>query len=917
MGENINIDGVRFKVEADLSKLEADLKKGEGAAKKGGESLGHAAGKGFAGTLKNNTNSALNSIENQAGSMGSKVSGVFTKIGVAAAAAFAVDKVITFFKSAVEEAEKAEKASGKIGKGAADSFKKAQEEMDTSISAIKQTIGAPLLSLVRQVTQGLATILTGLSKVATSIVEAFNGKQPEKIVETYQKQKKSLTDLGAELDKLNKNTKRSAEEEVKFLELKDKLNDELKKLGISYQEAAKGATSYGDATRYAVNVEKRRAQAQLLDQAQAVTQSPRALEDFENRTELERIKRSGGGLSDRARYLAREVAEYKKEQDQRAKLAAELRTKAANIDAEIKKGDKVSTEQGGGGGQSAQEARFLDSRLRLETIFQNQKYTIDKAASLRRSGDIDKAEYERRKDMANEEARQAVEYELGSLRAGYAQFIEETHMAKLEAIKSEADNARRMSYNLLEAELKQAGTNEEKLQKAKESNAKRIGDIKEAQARKEANLTLESYVKTLQAANATTTGLANIANAKNAGGAIGGAGGLLSGASGFSDKLKGLGIVGTGISAIGGIISTVTDLFGKSEAERQREAEEQKRRDEAALKIFELQASYQRQQLELAQANAKLPFENLTRQLRLIDIEAGKQRLSGVDEATVNSTRLSARSSAIQGVLSSQANTIGGGQLFGGQGSSAEALTGFLSERAAQSVSVAHFMSLVQAMAAGGDMSVMNEYARQAQTFKGRIPDQLFSVIEPFLASIATYNSLRNSGASIGETSGASINVAGAATRAFNLAQGINSEISSDTGIAENLLSVIEQDQQTQLEIAQNTKKTAENTTKLVETPQRQSSIIDISRGYTRSLGQVLNPGITNTALPASVKAAVLATDIQKSIQERSLDKLQNIETIQRDSRELLAIIAKGVNSTASGSLLAELESLYRRSIAA
>jgi hypothetical protein len=156
-----------------------------------------------------------------------------------------------------------------------------------------------------------------------------------------------------------------------------------------------------------------------------------------------------------------------------------------------------------------------------------------------------------------------------------------------------------------------------------------------------------------------------------------------------------------------------------------------------------------------------------------------------------------------------------------------------------------------------------------------------------------------------------------ARSAALSPASALKSEITSDTSIAENLLSVVEQQQQIQLEIANSTKKTADNTTKLVETPQRQSSIIDISRGYTRSLGQVLNPGITNTGLPSSIKAAVLATDIQKSIQERSLDKLQNIETIQRDSRELLAIIAKGVNSTASGSLLAELESLYRRSIAA
>lgn len=914
MGEKIDIDGVRFKVEADLSKLEADLKKGESTAKKGGEGLGHAAGKGFAGTLKSNTNSALNSIENQAGSMGSKVSGVFTKIGVAAAAAFAVDKVITFFKSAVDEAEKAEKASGKVGKGAADSFKKAEADIDEAIVNIKKTIGGPLLSLVRTLYDAVATVLGGITKIVNKIADAFTTKDAEQIAAAYQKQRNELRALGSEMDRLSSINKRTAEEELQLAKLKETLADRAQKLGINYAELTQKTKSYKEQLQEVERIERAQAKAEVGRLGASLQGGLGYLEQRRDELKADMARARSRGDRQSIIEINKEILELGPRIERQKRTIDETIKRFKDMDAPLK--EEAKAEAPGApvsGGQSAQEARFLDSRLRLVTIEENRAYTIKKAIRETNEG----KERERRIAMANEEARQAVEYELGSLRAGYAQFIEETHMAKLEAIKSEADNARRMSYNLLEAELKQAGTNEEKLQKAKESNAKRIGDIKEAQARKEANLTLESYVKTLQAANATTTGLANIANAKNAGGAIGGAGGLLSGASGFSDKLKGLGIVGTGISAIGGIISTVTDLFGKSEAERQREAEEQKRRDEAALKIFELQASYQRQQLELAQANAKLPFENLTRQLRLIDIEAGKQRLSGVDEATVNSTRLSARSSAIQGVLSSQANTIGGGQLFGGQGSSAEALTGFLSERAAQSVSVAHFMSLVQAMAAGGDMSVMNEYARQAQTFKGRIPDQLFSVIEPFLASIATYNSLRNSGASIGETSGASINVAGAATRAFNLAQGINSEISSDTGIAENLLSVIEQDQQTQLEIAQNTKKTAENTTKLVETPQRQSSIIDISRGYTRSLGQVLNPGITNTALPASVKAAVLATDIQKSIQERSLDKLQNIETIQRDSRELLAIIAKGVNSTASGSLLAELESLYRRSIAA
>lgn len=911
MAEKIDIDGVRFKVEADLSKLEGDLKKGEGAAKKGGENLGKAAGQGFAGTLKSNTSSALNSIEGQAGTMGSKVSGVFAKIGVAAAAAFAVDKVITFFKSAVDEAEKAEKASGKVGKGAADSFKKAEADIDAAIVNIKQVIGGPLLSVVRTVTTALAQILTGVAKVGTAIAEAFNGKQPEKIVEAYQKQKKSLIDLGDELDKLSKNTKRSAEEEVRFLELKDKLNEELKKLGISYQDAAKGATSYGDATRYAANVEKRRAQQTLLDQAQAVTQSPRALEDFENRMELERLKRSGNGLSDRARYLAREQAEYKKEQEQRARLAKELRDKAANIDAEIKKGEKAQTDAGGGRSDSFQEQRFIDSRLRLVTIEENRAYTIKKAYADK----LSKEETERRIFMANEEARQATEYELGSLRSGYAQFIEDTHMAKLEAIQAEADNAKRLSYNLLEAELAQAWGNEEELQELKEQNAQRIAEIEEAAAEKQQELNLESFARTMNAANATTSGLASIANARNAGGAIGGAGGVLSGVSGFSDKLKGLGFIGSGISAVGGLIGTLTDLFGKSDAERAREAEEQKRRDEEAKKIMELQAGYQRRQLELAEANAKLPFENLARKLRLTDIEAGKQRLAGVDEATITTNRLASRSALINEVLTAQAGTISGGQLFGGQGASADALTTFLSERAAQAVAVTQFTQLMESINGGGSYGQYDETARQLATYKGKIPDKLFALAVPIIDAMTAARSALGDG-----TFESHIQASAAAVytgKTIGAVRALSSEIGSDTAIAENLLSVIEQQQQTDLEIAQNTKKTAENTTKLVETPQRQSSIIDISRGYTRSLGQILNPGITNTGLPSSIQAAVLATDIQKSIQERSLDKLQNIENIQRDSRELLAIIAKGVNTNASGSLLAELESLYRRSIAA
>lgn len=912
MAEKIDIDGVRFKVEADLSKLEGDLKKGEGAAKKGGENLGKAAGQGFAGTLKSNTSSALNSIEGQAGTMGSKVSGVFAKIGVAAAAAFAVDKVITFFKSAVDEAEKAEKASGKVGKGAADSFKKAEADIDAAIVNIKQVIGGPLLALVRTVYDAVATILGGITKMVNAIADAFTTKDADQIAEAFQKQKKELQALGSEMDRLGAINKRTADQELELIKLKETLTKRAEALGVSYNELAKDAKNYSDVVKEVEKIERARAKAEIGRIGTSLQGGLGYLEQQRDtlKQDMERAKARGDRVA--IQETRRELAELEPRIVRQRQAIDDTLKRFKNIDEPIK-----TDETGGGGGSpSGQEARFIDSRLRLVTIEENRAYTIKKAYADKLSNE----ETERRIFMANEEARQATEYELGSLRQGYAQFIEDTHMAKLEALKSEADNAKRLSFNLLEAELKQAGANEEKKQKAKEANAKRLAEIESTERRKNFQNDAESFARTMNAANATTTGLANIANAKNAGGAIGGAGGLLSGVSGFSDKFKGLGIIGSGISAIGGIVGTLTSLFGKSDEERQREADEQRRRDEQAQAILELQATYQKNMLSLQEAQSKQPFENLQRQLRLIDIEASKQKLAGVDQSQIDSQRLSARQAAFSGTLQSEASSISAGDLFRGTGSSHDALISFLNKATSQVAPIQGFLAVFERFYNAFYNKNGLTYAQtfsiwaELQKYQGQVPNEFFQAID----GLDPNKTVAGSHGLYGYNSAGQVTDVQAvfASAKANLPN-FQAETTRDIGTAENLLSVIEQSLQTNIEIEANTKKTAENTTKLVETPQRQSSIIDISRGYTRSLGQILNPGITNTGLPSSIQAAVLATDIQKSIQERSLDKLQSIENIQRDSRELLAIIAKGVNTTASGSLLAELESLYRRSIAA
>ena len=382
------------------------------------------------------------------------------------------------------------------------------------------------------------------------------------------------------------------------------------------------------------------------------------------------------------------------------------------------------------------------------------------------------------------------------------------------------------------------------------------------------------------------------------------------------------------MGAVGGIASTLTGLFGKSDEQRAREAEAQKRRDEEAKALLELQANYQKSMLALQEAAARLPFENLSRQLRLIDINAQSQRVGGGPEASIEQQRLAARQAAIQGVISQESGTIGGGALFGGVQADAAGLTQFLKERASESVAVAQFMSLVNMLADPSmSFSRLRTIASQLETYRGKVPAELYSSVSSAIAAINSggFDSLGD--ATLGEIRDLDRFGANAASdRARSLiaalapvggvAGALSSEITRDTSTAENLLSVIEQQLQTQQDIAKYTKATAD---KLSETPTRQSSIINIARGYSRSLDAVLSPSLTNTGLPQSIAAAVLATDIQKSIQERSVKGIEDLVVIQRDSRELLAIIGKSLNSgtNANSSLLVQLEDLYRRSLAA
>jgi len=567
------------------------------------------------------------------------------------------------------------------------------------------------------------------------------------------------------------------------------------------------------------------------------------------------------GQISRARYdeeLGKVVAE-------RAIIGAALETKA---------GPAAMSSAASGGGKLNQ-VRFIEAQERLKEI---EKARRDTERAARNDSSISNEERRRRIDAAKENAKILAETEIGQLRQVYAEFIEDKYQADLEGLKRQENEAIASVRRQVEAG---------KLDKEKAE--KQIQKIREKGIQKEAALAAKSMAETLQAANATASGLAQIRSG-NVGGGIGAA---LQGISGFDKEnsiLQTAGFVGQGLSAIVGIGNAVSGLFGKSEEELQRIATEQKLRDEEALKILELQANYQKNMLALQEAAAKLPFEDLQRQMRLADIEAQQRKLSGEDAAVVDADTTRTKLALAQGTLTSQSGKIGEGIVFGGTGSTPDELIAFLSQRAAQSAAIGQFLQLLDVV--GSNTLSPAQYAEvnaQLRSYKGKIPDELYNAARGTVinfdgtTSLQDENSLGYGGSRTEYADGIAITTIKGSAEKINAARRVASEISADTGIAENLLSVIEQSNALQLEIAANTKKTAENTSQLLR-PDRQRSFIDVGQGFISSLGQRISPSAVGIArslsqqglsLPSEIGLASTTSTLAKTLQERMAEAME------------------------------------------
>lgn len=590
-----------------------------------------------------------------------------------------------------------------------------------------------------------------------------------------------------------------------------------------------------------------------------------------------------------------------------------------------------------GGTRDTTEKRFNETVTALKEIAKNLKDTKKNIPATLLAEGYKKgtvsydAELARRTDQAEEFLVIAEDRAKNSQRQIVAEYLELQVEADRVALEQKYNDAIAASHEILNYELLEGKGNAKKIMQAKKEHAERLANFEKQKAIETSKIYAESFERTLNAANAIATGVGGIINAKDAGGALSGVGGVMSGLGGLkelSPALGALGPWGAAIGAAGGIVSTLTGLFGKSDEERQREAAEQARRDEEARRLLELQANYQKNMLTLQEAQAKLPFENLQKDLRLIDIKAQQRRLAGESETTVEEDRLKQRRDAISAVISQQAGTVAGGKLFGNVGSTPDEMIEFLKERASQVDALKIAEGIVNPSRWSGDRTVSEWRAQYAQALselngvKTLLPEEVYDTINNFLK-----NQIANEDATARQIVSSSVRNAfvrdvliksgGYRNLAYhhsnaeqsalsNMTSGLFSEIRSDTSVAENMASLFEQLNQTNLQIAANTKQIAENT--LPEL--RNRNIISVFGDYIQSAGF---RSLENLSLPETVGSAVLQTQKTNSTSDTLLTV--NIEqlNVQRDMLDALLVIADSGLGAGGSMSISQLSNMLSR----
>ncbi|GAB4422341.1 MAG: hypothetical protein OHK0011_01200 [Turneriella sp.] len=779
----------------------------------------------------------------------------------------------------------------------------------------------------------------------------------------YRASKTETDALVAKLQSLSKINKRTAAEEEELARTKEALRKKAQALGIDYDALAKKTANYAEQLRILNKAEAKKAADEANEPIEKQIRSEER--DYEATNEViaqkarlrEQIKadaaRTGVRRDAMIAQYDREIENLQKRSSEQLKRINELRKKRVVVEDEPETKKTPDAPLSTGVGKPEQEFRYIELRDQIRELNKEYDSYLARLAAEKKFFAKDKEGKITNYKAAIERAKETIEGQeatlklklqtedaLSQARQKVAEFLEKEYDARLEKIEQEKRAAIEAAYEVYNQRMelaKKEPSAEKKAEAEKKAQEGLQKDLSESAAMafsKRIKAGMDSFNQTLGAANeigkgltSATKGKSDVERAAGLGTVLEGAGKVVPGKVGII--LQGAGqLVKTGAE----LYSTFKGLFGKTDEEIKQAAEEQARRDEEARKLLELQANYQKRMLEIQEANAKLPFENMQRRLRLVDISIQQRRLAGESEDILTNDRLTQRRELIQTTLREQSGKIGEGRLFGGTSATPEDLTTFLSQRAAQEPYVQSFVEYANAALGNvGSIQELEQYYGYMQSLAANVPAELaasgLQAVQRKIAnfwdkyrfiqsdSVTARTSRENrerfmrdallaanyaapdAGIAIDADSEGFYDVRRIGDSGLSLINELASEFRSDTSVAENLLSVIEQDYQIQLEIKDAAKKTAENTAKLTQIDDRRRSFLDL--GNRRIFSQGLNIDFQNVKLPEAAAATILATSPLPGLQSDTVTELKKLVSIAEEQSEWLAIIAANTDQRA------------------
>jgi len=744
----------------------------------------------------------------------------------------------------------------------------------------------------------ISLAIAAVAALTAVLVEVEDRSSPERTVKNFKEQANSLREVAKRADELNAVHKRTIAQEQELAAVKEKLRERAAALGIDYDKLAKAAGGAAEATKKLIAEEKKLAEQKIrqdLRQAEDLRMS--AENDFaglsSEQSAIVDASNTMRGLP--TRKDAKRLGEI------RAQKAKDALKRLEEDDAALNAKPQTAIASG----PAQPEFRFVRARDELAKLRKEYESYIAIHGEQSDKG----MEALERFDIESERIRtQLVE--------SLAQYTEDSYAAEKLQIERAYDEQRANIYELANLKAITEEEQEQALQKIRKQNIQN-----------NANLQLKAFKDTLSGANDILNAIQG-AKGGDAGKQIGAFGGGLQGLAKASKGISGLtgvtdifgkaGPIGEVLAVGGSLISGIMSAFGEDEAER---ARQQAERDAMALKVMQSQESLTKQLLDFQKSQAETPFKQLQTQLRLIDLQGNQRKIGASDSQLTEIERetVQKKLAAVNDVLKSEGQSYSGGQFFTDVLTTPEGLASALSQSTGYSASIGLLQSIVNDVAGSRGQSAektgIDFYTSRLNTIAGlNLPPVMKQAALDFISSVAAdgfYRVARDNGintdqdvflASIGQRSRYGAQIFGLARsfesglggRAINTStsavDSLIGEFQADTSRLENLFSLFDQQTALSQQIADNTKKTAQNT----EIPANNAlSFVNIGKGFTQSLGMVNAPVNSGAlSLPSGLGTIALASQRLDAVNDSNLSRLDKMIELEKLQVGLLGVIA-------------------------